>query len=96
MNTDSSSSLSREELKKKLREQIKGARNNNSRCILSQQLKKDPQSTLMSLGIDDANILKNAKDIVKNPQSYLQNIKAENREKHTDEDDEDVPPEQLL
>lgn len=91
MNKDSSSSLSREELKKKLRDQIKGARNNN-RGNLSQQLKKDPQSTLMSLGIDDANILKNAKDIVKNPQSYLKNIKSENTQ---DEDDEDLPPEKL-
>ena len=63
---------SREELKKKLREKINGKKNNE----LAKNIKNDPQTAMLSMGIDDPEILKNAKSIVKNPMSALKNISS--------------------
>ena len=90
----------REELRKKLRENIKNKRSgNNNTNIFAQNMKKDPTSTLMSMGVDDTNILKNADKIVKNPEQFLQNMLKEVKNnnvneqlKETDEDEE-APPE---
>lgn len=73
-----SETVSREELRKRLRDKIKGKRSGDSNSVseMSRNLKKDPQSALMSLGVDDAEMLKNAKNIVKNPHDYLKNVIA--------------------
>ena len=97
--------VSREELRKKLRNKIKEKRSTDGDSLsnMSRTLKKDPQSALMSLGLDDAEVLKNAKNIVKNPKDYLKNILTnECTEKNEvihekpineeDDDEEDVPP----
>jgi len=62
---------SREELKKKLREKINGKRYNND---ATKNIKRDPQTAMLSMGIDNPEILKNAHSIVKNPHSALKNI----------------------
>jgi hypothetical protein len=62
---------SREELKKRLREKINGKRSNSE---ITQNAKKDPQTTMLSMGIDDPYLLKNAQSIIKNPYSAIKNI----------------------
>ena len=74
---------SREELKKKLREKINGKRNPNE---AAKSIKKDPQTAMLSMGIDDPNILKNAQSIVENPHSALEKISSILK------DDEEAPP----
>lgn len=81
--------ISREELRKRLRNKIKNKRNSSE---VSQQIKKDPQTALMSLGIDDPNILKNAKHIVQNPTEFLKSINSKNE--NDSEEEEELPPEQ--
>ncbi len=49
-------------LKKLLREKINRSSNNNS--TMRQALMKDPQTALLSLGVDDKLVLDNAKNIV--------------------------------
>ena len=101
-------SESREELRKKLRNKIRGMRD-NSRNELQTNMKRDPQTTMMSLGVDDPNILNNAKSIVKNPNQFIQgltnslqemNVEKSEVEKRkvekseeTDSDEEGLPPE---
>ena len=93
----------RDELKKKLREKIKGKREGNDQSNKQQhQLKKDPQTALMSMGIDDLSVLKNAKAIVKNPKQFLHDTISENINNQSqtnnikdDEDNEEMPPEAL-
>ena len=94
---------SKEELRKRLREKIKSKRGGTSSMSdMSNQMKKDPQTALMSLGVEDMTILKNAKSIVKNPSNFLkQNLENDNnktilekKESH-DSDDEEMPPEAL-
>ena len=53
---------SREELKQRLRQKIKEGRNNTS--SMSETLKKDPTTALLTLGVDDIGILNNSKQIV--------------------------------
>tara|TARA_B110000008_G_C16655381_1_gene438501 strand:+ start:115 stop:453 length:339 start_codon:yes stop_codon:yes gene_type:complete len=76
-----SNSQSREELRKKLRDKIKNKRNGgDSSANMARTMKKDPQTALMSLGIDDPNILNSANDIVKNPHKLLDELKQELKE----------------
>lgn len=75
---------SREELKKRLREKISGKRTNSE---TPKNIKKDPQTAMLSMGIDDLNVLKNAQSIIKNPQSALKNISSILKD-----DDEEAPP----
>lgn len=63
--------LSREELKKKLREKINGKRFNND---TTKNIKRDPQTAMLSMGIDNPEVLKSAHSIVKNPHSALKNL----------------------
>ena len=107
-----SNSQSRDELRKKLRDKIKNKRNGgDSSANIARNMKKDPQTAIMNLGIDDPAILNSAKDIVKNPQKILDDLKQELKEnieqsKHDtanvdklknvdDSDDEDMPPSML-
>ena len=55
-------SKSREELRKELRQKIKDKRNpSNSTQSFAKNVKQDPQTALMSMGVDDPDILNNAK-----------------------------------
>ena len=106
-----SNSQSRDELRKKLRDKIKNKRNGgDSSTNMAKNIKKDPQTALMSFGIDDPNILNSANDIVKNPNKMLNYLKQELKEnieksKHEaksnmdmskeDSDEEELPPSML-
>ena len=106
-----SNTQSRDELRKKLRDKIKNKRNGgDSSANMARNIKKDPQTALMSLGIDDPNILNSANDIVKNPHKLLDGLKQELKEnieqtkhetanmdksKDVDSDDEELPPSML-
>jgi hypothetical protein len=65
----------RAELKQRLRQKIRSKRNpnENSGPQLTKRLGDDPASTLLSMGIDDASIISNAKSIVQQSKSILQN-----------------------
>lgn len=99
----SSNTESKEDLRKRLREKIKNKRNGTSISDMSSNIKRDPQTTLMSLGIEDMTILKNAKSIVKNPSNFLkQSLENENnkktiseKQKNDDSEEEEMPPETL-
>lgn len=95
---------SREELRRRLREKIKGSRSNAnqpSNQDMADKLKRDPTAALLSMGIDDPNILKNAKSIVDNPHEILRHMKFDQKEEtkntktNTDNEssDEELPPE---
>lgn len=62
---------SREELKKKLREKINGKRSKDEN---TKNIKKDPQTAMLSMGIDNPEVLKNAQSIIKNPHHAIKNI----------------------
>lgn len=88
----------RDELRKKLKEKIRDKRNgkNSSNENIHDKLKKDPQSALMSMGIDDVDMLNDAKSIMKNPHSFLQKtIQKQKDADKTEKDDEGLPPELL-
>jgi hypothetical protein len=59
---------------------------------------KDPQTTMMRMGIDDVNILQNANNILKNPNEILKTLtEAQDTDKQKviedeDSDEEDLPP----
>ena len=68
----------REELRRKLRDKIKNKRRGGANPDdLSQRLRNDPAGALMSLGIEDPAVLKEAKAIVANPQKMLSNCRQE-------------------
>ena len=68
-------SKSREELRKELRQKIKDKRNpSNSTQSLAKNVKQDPQTALMSMGVDDPDILNNAKMLLKDPKGMLKNL----------------------
>lgn len=64
---------SREELRRRLRAKINGKR---STTDMARSIKKDPQTALMSMGVDDADILSHAKEIAKNPHQTLHQLKS--------------------
>ena len=77
---------SRDELKRRLRDKINGKKTGND---TKNNIKKDPQTAMLSMGIDDLEILKMAPSILKNPQSALNNLKTlavQNK------DEEEAPP----
>ena len=82
----------REELRKRLREKINGKRNNNVSQDLAKNIKKDPQTAFLSMGIDDKSILEQSKHIVNNPEMFLKQAKKELSDLQTNEDTEDLPP----
>ena len=93
--------VSREELRQRLKNKIKGKRGGgDNSSSLSAKIKADPASAMLALGLDDPDILKNARDIVRNPHNFLKSAveKAhsvtEQRSVNKDEieDDEEAPP----
>ena len=65
-------SKSRDELRRELRQKIKNKRNpSNTAQTLAKNVKQDPQTALMSMGIDDADVLNNAKMMLKDPKTML-------------------------
>ena len=88
----------REELRRKLRNRIKEKRNLSSSDDRVKQMKEDPKSTLLSLGVDDPELLKNADSLLKNPIAALQTLTQKVKEMQTqaksehESDDEELPP----
>ena len=99
---DKDKKVSRDELKQKLREKIKGKRGGSdasSSNNISARMKADPTSTMLAMGLDDPDILKNAKNIVRNPHTFLKNavekvqsVTEPRMQKNEDEDEEEAPP----
>ena len=77
----------RDELRKKLRDKIKGKRTDMSTDVAT-QMKKDPQTALLQMGIDDPAILSMASSAVKRPEAFLHQL----RQMSTTEEDEEAPP----
>lgn len=92
----------RQELKKKLREKIHAKRNNtDSATALAKNVKNDPQTALMRMGIDDPQILANANSILKNPKQLLSQLSdmisdmPNGNVENEIEEEEEAPPEML-
>jgi hypothetical protein len=68
----------REALRRRLRDKIKGKRNKEEGPQLVKRMMDDPTTMMLSLGIEDPDILNRAKSIVKNPKGALQNILGQN------------------
>lgn len=90
----------REELRKKLRDKIRNKRDgNDNKERMAQNLVRDPATAMMSMGVDDPEILKHAKSIVKNPQSFMQTAIEKigsSKDVEGDEDEEAPPPSEDL
>jgi hypothetical protein len=99
----------REELRRRLRSKIRGKRSNDhTGPQLAQRLQDDPATALMSMGIDDASVLNNAKQIIQMSKSMLNNsakkvakeettpknnkIEKKNTEDDDDSEEEAPPP----
>ena len=76
---DSISQEDREALRRKLRDKIKGKRNGGKSegPELTRRLKDDPATLMLSMGIDDPQLLGNAKSMVKNPQAALRDLSVQ-------------------
>jgi hypothetical protein len=89
---------SREELKRRLRNKISEKRGDVP--SIAKNMKKDPQTAMMSMGIDDPELLKLAPSLLKNPQTALQNLKQQLstvggvklEKKQEDDEEEEAPP----
>ena len=86
---------SRDELRSRLRKKIRDKRDNTSVQTMQRDLKADPTGSLLRLGVDDANLLKQAEQIVKTPQKVLAGLQADiarTEAREPQETDEDLPP----
>ena len=81
--------MDREELRKKLRSKIQEKR--NPRKEETNNVKKDPKGTLLSMGIDDPSILNMAEDILKG-KTNIESLKRTLCNEVSNTNDEDVPP----
>lgn len=74
----------REALRKKLQEKIRAKRDDSSSKgpQLAQRLKDDPKGAMLQMGIDDVDILKNARSIVNNPRQFLADSLTEGKKKN--------------
>jgi hypothetical protein len=95
----------REDLRRRLRAKLRKGRNSQERP-LPQQMRDDPLTTLLALGVDDVSILQNSSQIVNNPYAALQALAAAPVEKgiqptrtvntsvdtSINTDDEEAPP----
>lgn len=68
----------RQALRRRLRDKIKAKRNKEEGPQLAKRMMDDPTTMMLSLGIEDPDILDRAKSIVKNPQGALQDILGQN------------------
>ena len=97
----------REDLRRRLRDKIKNKREGTSKSAapqLAQRMKADPASAMLSMGIDDPGILRQANSILKNPEGFLKSLAADMNSKDAAEkkpsgsvesglsDDEEAPP----
>lgn len=83
----------RQELRRKLREKINSKRNN---CVsgvndVAKQMKADPTTTMLAMGLDDLHILNNAKHIMRDPHSFLKNT-IDTTKSVEEEEEEEAPP----
>lgn len=77
------------ELLKKLRERTRrGSAPGDSTHDLAQRMRNDPQGALMSMGIDDPELLKMATSALKNPEGAIRDLKS----RLAQVDDEAPPP----
>ena len=87
---------SRDELRKRLREKIKGKRNGDSVQSFARTMKNDPTTAFLQMGVDDTSILQAAPNIVSNPQKMLSQLLMEEETKKTvvegGEEEEGLPP----
>lgn len=67
----------RDELRARLRAKIGQARSSPSTATVAQQMRRDPTSVLMQLGVDDAKVLRKAPKLANNPKGFLQNDMVE-------------------
>ena len=99
------SHMTPDEKRKFLKAKLRNKNNKTPQNTLRSQLKADPAGALLSMGIDDPNLLANAKTLVKNPHSALTNAKSILSNAPTtesgsfptkeqeEEEEEDLPPE---
>lgn len=74
----SDKNLSREELRKKLKEKIKNKRNGSDNMTeFARNVKNDPQTAMLSMGIEDLSILNDAKKMVNNPLQSLKSLQEQ-------------------
>ena len=98
MNTDSEE---KKLLRKRYKEKLKGMRNPSNNNSIARSMKADPASTLLNMGIEDPNILMNAKSIISNPKQFLGAVKQEQdapkvqESMNEHEEEEDLPPDTL-
>lgn len=68
----------REALRQRLREKIRGRRGgSNDAAQLSTRLRDDPVTTMLSMGLDDPELLGQAKSLVAHPEAFLSKITGE-------------------
>ena len=82
----------RDELRKKLRDKIRGKRTDTSSTNVAAQMKTDPQTALLQMGIDDPAMLSMASSAVKRPEAFLEQLKKRMSITEEEEDDEEAPP----
>lgn len=85
------------ELLRKLRERTRrgGESSATSNNDLAQRMRNDPQSALLSMGIDDPEMLKMAASALKHPESALRDLKSQLQNitpQKPEEDDDEAPP----
>ena len=94
----------RQELRRRLRAKIKNKRegtDGNTGPQLAQRLRADPKSAMLSMGVDDVDVLNNADSILKDPERFLRQItgsvvpgkkKRSDARRMSEESDEEAPP----
>lgn len=89
----------KQELRQRLREKIRSKRDSQkSMPQLAQRLKDDPTSAMMSMGVDDAQLLANAAQIIKHPHRFVKDSIDKLKESSlspvsNDDNEEEAPPE---
>ena len=101
--------VSREELRKRLRDKIRGKRSgNDDKQTLQKNLKEDPTGSFLRMGIDDPDLLRQASQLVSDPHRIMSKLRELPTEISTDpkvdppvskvvevevKDHEELPPE---
>ena len=90
--------------RKALREKLRLKREERTGVSVSshrkaQNIREDPACALLAMGIDDASVIRNAKEIVRNPHEIVNAAKSvlaveKNVTTNDDSDDEEAPPPQ--
>ena len=78
--------------RKKLREKIREKRNGGTNASQAEAIRRDPQTALLQMGVDDPVTLSMAKNMVKNPQAFLQTMRQMVAEEKNDSEEEEAPP----